>query len=336
MKLAHDLALTKFGGRFIVRAANSTISERIVMSENDGLFSGILVPALTPFKNDLSPDAERFTRLCRYLLAEGANGLAVFGTTSEGNSLSIAERNELLDHLVNQEIPASALLPGTGACALPDAVALSRHAVDLGAGGVLVLPPFYYKNQSDDGFYAYFSEIIQRLGDDRLQIYLYHFPQMSAAPISMDLIARLHGEYPTTVVGLKDSSGDWEGTKRMIAEFPDMAIFPSSEALVNEGMSLGAAGCISATANVQVGAIRKLIDAHGTPDAETLHRQIAAVRTAFEAYPLVAALKAALAHDTSDAGWLNTRPPITALPADRAASLTATLDSMPEYRPVGI
>ncbi len=165
------------------------------MTDNDGPFSGVLVPAVTPFKADLSPDAERFTRLCKYLLAEGAGGLAVFGTTGEGNSLSVAERIQLLDHLVAEDVPAAALLPGTGACALTDAVDLTRHAVSIGAGGVLVLPPFYYKNQSDDGFYAYFSEIIQRTGDHRLKLYLYHFPQMSAAPISMDLIARLHGAY---------------------------------------------------------------------------------------------------------------------------------------------
>ena len=164
------------------------------MTRSTDLFSGVLVPALTPFADDLSPDAERFTRLCQYLLAEGADGLAVFGTTSEGNSISIAERNSLLDHLVAEGIPASTLLPGTGACALPDAVELTRHAVQLGAGGVLILPPFYYKNQLDDGFYAYFSEIIQRIGDERLKLYLYHFPQMSAAPISLELIARLHGD----------------------------------------------------------------------------------------------------------------------------------------------
>lgn len=298
------------------------------MTNRSDLFSGVLVPALTPFKPDLSPDAERFTALCTYLLSEGANGLAVFGTTSEGNSISVAERNQLLDHLIAQGVDTATLLPGTGACALTDAVELTRHAVNLGAGGVLVLPPFYYKNQSDDGFYAYFSELIQHIGDARLKLYLYHFPQMSAAPISMDLIARLHGDYPETVVGLKDSSGHWDGTKRMIAEFPDMAIFPSSETLVTEGLSLGAAGCISATANIQVGAIRKLIDAHGTPEAHALNDQVAAVRSAFETYPLIPALKAALARDTGDDGWCISRPPITQLDAEMAGELFSSLDSV--------
>ncbi|NNE22251.1 MAG: dihydrodipicolinate synthase family protein [Rhizobiales bacterium] len=304
------------------------------MTTKPGLFSGVLVPALTPFKQDLSPDAARFTALCKYLLAQGANGLAVFGTTSEGNSISVAERNQLLDHLAAEGIDTATLLPGTGACALTDAVELTRHAVDIGAGGVLVLPPFYYKNQSNDGYYAYFSEIIQRIGDAKLKLYLYHFPQMSAAPVSIDLIARLHGDYPDTVVGLKDSSGNWDGTRRMIAEFPEMAIFPSSETLVNEGLQLGAAGCISATANVQVGAIRQLIEAHGTPEANALHDQVAAVRSVFEGYPLVSALKATLARDTGDASWHALRPPLTPLAAEQAAELANALDSIAGYAPV--
>ncbi|MGI9464930.1 MAG: dihydrodipicolinate synthase family protein [Aestuariivirgaceae bacterium] len=298
------------------------------------LFSGVLVPALTPFRADLAPDAGRFTRLCKFLLAEGASGLAVFGTTSEGNCLSVAERNRLLDHLIAESVPAACLLPGTGACALTDAVELTRHAVAIGAGGVLVLPPFYYKNQSDDGFYAYFSEIIQRVADQRLRLYLYHFPQMSAAPISMELIARLHGQYPDTVVGLKDSSGNWDGTKQMIAEFPNMAIFPSSETLLLEGLTLGAAGCISATANIQAGAIARLIEAHGAPDAEQLHGIIASVRKAFEAYPLIPALKAVIARDTGDDVWLNTRPPITALPAGSAGALFEALGALEGYQPL--
>ena len=297
-------------------------------------FSGILVPALTPFKPDLTPDEQRFAHLCRYLLDQGAHGLAIFGTTSEGNSLSITERARLLDHLASEGLDPAALLPGTGACAIPDAVELTRHAVNLGAGGVLVLPPFYYKNQSDDGFYAYFSEIIQRVGDARLRLYLYHFPQVSASPISMELIARLHGDYPDTVVGLKDSSGNWDGTKQMIHEFPDMSFFPSSETRINEGLTLGAAGCISATANIQVNPIRRLIDAHGTPEADALHQQIAAVRSAVEAYPLISALKAVVASNTGDEAWLNTRPPITGLAPESASDLCRKLDSIDGYVPV--
>jgi 4-hydroxy-tetrahydrodipicolinate synthase len=297
-------------------------------------FSGLLVPALTPFTADLEPDAGRFTQLCRWLLGEGAAGLAVFGTTSEGNSLSVAERNRLLDHLVGHGIPAVRLMPGTGACAIPDAVEMTRHAVGLGAGGVLVLPAFYYKNQSDDGFFGYFSEIIQRVGDPRLQLYLYHFPQMSAAPLSPALIERLVKAYPQTIAGLKDSSGDWQGTRRMIAKFPTLAIFPSSESRLLEGLVLGAAGCISATANIQPGAIRKLIDSHGTDRAQAWHDRISAVRTIVEAYPLIAALKAVMAHETGDDDWLVTRPPVTTLTRARRTELLAALAASGALSPI--
>ncbi len=297
-------------------------------------FSGVLVPALTPFKADLEPDAARFAKLCRWLLAEGASGLAVFGTTSEGNSLTVAERNRLIDHLLREGIPASRLMPGTGACALPDAVKMTRHAVASGAGGVLVLPPFYYKNQPDDGYFAYFSEIIQRIGDARLMVYLYHFPQMSAAPISMALIERLLKAYPGTIAGLKDSSGDWEGTKKMIAAFPDLAIFPSSESRLMEGLALGAAGCISATANIQPGAIARLIAAHGTDAADALHQRISAVRSVVEAYPLIAALKEIMARETGDEGWRHTRPPITALTEAHRRDLLSALDATGSFDPI--
>lgn len=298
-------------------------------------FSGVLVPVLTPFSADLEPDAARFVRICRWLLDEGAGGLAVFGTTSEGNSLTAAERNRLIDHLVEAGIPAHRLMPGTGACAIPDAVAMTRHAVQAGAGGVLVLPPFYYKNQSDEGFFAYFSEIIERVGDPRLKLYLYHFPQMSAAPISPALVERLLKAYPETIAGLKDSSGDWEGTKQLIAAFPDLAIFPSSEVRLMEGLSLGAAGCISATANIQPGPIARLIATHGSPEAEDWHRRISTVRGIVEAYPFITALKAIVAQRTGDDTWLQTRPPLTGLDEADRDRLLAALNASGEEVEIG-
>jgi 4-hydroxy-tetrahydrodipicolinate synthase len=190
---------------------------------------------------------------------------------------------------------------------------------------VLVLPPFYYKNQADEGFFAYFAAIIERIGDPRLRLYLYHFPQMSAAPISASLIERLIKAYPETVAGLKDSSGDWEGTKRLIAEFPELAIFPSSEVRLMEGLGLGAAGCISATANIQPGPIARLIASHGSAEAQDWHRRISTVRGIVEAYPFITACKAIVASKTGDEAWLQTRPPITPLQAGRRDELLAAL-----------
>ncbi|MEX2145548.1 MAG: dihydrodipicolinate synthase family protein, partial [Candidatus Rokuibacteriota bacterium] len=177
--------------------------------------TGVLSPVVTPFKADLTPDAERFIRQCRWLLSQNV-GLAVFGTNSEANSLSTDEKMELLDRLVAAGLDAARMMPGTGCCALTDSVRLTAHAVKLGCGGTLMLPPFYYKGVSDDGLFRNFAEIIERVGDAALRIYLYHIPPVSQVPITLGLIERLLKAYPGTIAGAKDSSGDWNNTKAML------------------------------------------------------------------------------------------------------------------------
>src|SRR6187401_3363181 len=157
---------------------------------------GVYVPACTPFNADLTVDPDLFASHCKWLLEEGANGLAVFGTTSEANSLGMAERTTLLERLIGDGISPKVLMPGTGCCSLPDTVALTRQAVEAGCMGVLLLPPFYYKGVADDGLYAWVSELIQRVGDKRLRIYLYHIPPMANVGWSLTLIERLLAEYP--------------------------------------------------------------------------------------------------------------------------------------------
>ena len=152
---------------------------------------GVLSPVVTPFRRDYTPDAARFVRHCKWLLLHGCSGLAVFGTNSEANSLSVQERMDLLDAQVAVGVPAAQLMPGTGCPALPYSVALTTHAVKLGCAGVLMLPPFYYKGVPDEGLYRNFSEVVQRVGDDRLQMYLYHIPPVSQVPITLGLIERL-------------------------------------------------------------------------------------------------------------------------------------------------
>jgi 4-hydroxy-tetrahydrodipicolinate synthase len=276
-------------------------------------FRGVLVPALTPFAADGSVDRATLVSFCRWLLGEGANGLAVFGTTSEANSLSLTERMSLLEHLVGKGIPARSLMPGTGACSIPEAVELTKAALAAGAGGVLVLPPFYYKNVSEDGVVAYFSDLIERVGSDALRLYLYHIPQMSGVSITPAIISRLVGAYGPVIAGLKDSSGSWENTERLLAEFPDLAIFPGSERFLMAGLEKGGAGCISATANFQVGRIRRLIDMPEGEDRHRLNEEVGRVRAIFEKYPLIPALKAVAAHRFGRESWRIVRPPLCAL-----------------------
>ena len=282
-------------------------------------FHGVLVPALTPFGADLDVDRPAFVEFCRWLLAEGANGLAVFGTTSEANSLTLAERRDLLEELVEKGIPAARLMPGTGACSLPDAVELTRHAIEAGAPGVLLLPPFYYKNVPEDGVFAYYAEVMERVGDTRLKVFLYHIPQMSGVPITHSLITRLVKAYGSVIAGLKDSSGSWDSTAGFIKEFPDLAIFPASERFVVQGLEIGAAGCISASANYQVGDIRKLIDKGEG------NERVSRVRSVFEKFPLIPGLKRAIAHRLRNETWRQTRPPLAPLADAQAKELLEAL-----------
>ena len=289
---------------------------------------GVLVPVLTPFRDDLAIDEDRFIAHCRWLRDEGADGLAVFGTTSEANSLSVGERIALLDRLLDAGISPRMLLPGTGCCALPDTVALTRHAMKSGCFGVLLLPPFYYKSVTDDGIFESVAETIARVGDDRLRVYLYHIPQMTGVGFSLPLIERLIAAFPGVVVGIKDSSGDWKNTQALLERLPGFEVFPGSETYLLDALRLGGAGCISATANVNVRAIHALVEAWETPEAEAMQQGLRAVRTAIEKYPLVAATKAILAVMHGDNGWKTLRPPLRPLAAGAGASLLATLETL--------
>jgi len=279
----------------------------------ENIFGGVLVPALTPFRADLSPDIEAFLRHCRWLLDQGADGLAIFGTTGEANSLSVEERINLLDRLLEAGIPATKLMPGTGTCALTDTVRLTSHASKIGCGGVLMLPPFYYKGIQEDGLFAAFSEVIQRVGDSRLRVYLYHIPPVSQVPISLDLVARLLKTYPDTVVGLKDSSGDWSNTLALLQSFPEFATFAGSEVFLLDTLRHGGVGCITATGNVNPGGIRSVYEQWQSPQSDTLQARITEIRKTIQSYPMIPALKAIAGDFYDNPDWMTVRPPLSSL-----------------------
>jgi 4-hydroxy-tetrahydrodipicolinate synthase len=289
--------------------------------------SGVLAPVLTPFRPDLEPDPARLVAHCRWLLAHGCAALAPFGTTSEANSLSVEERERLLDALLEGGIPAERLMPGTGCCALPDTVRLSAHAARRGCAGVLVLPPFYYKGVSDDGLFRAFAEVIERVGDDRLRVYLYHIPPVAQVGLGPALVERLLRAYPGAVAGMKDSSGDLANTRRMLELFAARGfdVFVGSERFLLETMRGGGVGCITATGNVNAAAIDGLFRAWRSPSAERLQDELNAVRGAIEKAPVIPALKAILAHHARDPGWETLRPPLVPLDPARREALLADL-----------
>jgi 4-hydroxy-tetrahydrodipicolinate synthase len=287
----------------------------------------VLSPVITPFKRDLSPDAGRFVKHCRWLMQSGCAGLAVFGTNSEANSMSVEEKLELLDALVKGGVPAASLMPGTGHCALTDSVKMTREAVRMGCGGVLMLPPFYYKGVSDEGLFRNFSEIIERVGDERLRLYLYHIPPVANVGITLKLIEMLLARYPGIVAGAKDSSGDWANTKAMLDQFKGTGfdVFPGSEVFLLDGLRAGGKGCITATGNVNPGPISEVYKNWNTGRADALQAGITATRKIMQKVPMIPALKAVTAHFGNDPQWKTVRPPLTELSPDQEKQVITEL-----------
>ncbi|AKM32358.1 dihydrodipicolinate synthase family protein [Pandoraea faecigallinarum] len=290
----------------------------------DHELTGAFAPVVTPFQADLTPDAPRFVSHCAWLLSHGV-GLAPFGTNSEANSLGLAERMALLDLLVDNGLDTRRMLPGTGCCSLPETVTLTRHAVAHGCAGVLMLPPFFYKGISDDGLYDYYARVIEQVGDARLRLYLYHIPALSGVPITLPVIERLIRDFPRTVAGIKDSSGDWQNLSAMLDAFPGFGIFPASESLITRASARGAKGCISATVNINPEVIARLCREWADDTGAALQAQADAVRSIVQSFPMIPALKAVLASHRDDAAWAQVRAPLSRLSDEQHEQLHAQL-----------
>lgn len=288
---------------------------------------GVWAPALTPVDAQLAPDARRFIEHVRWLLDTGCHGVVLFGTTGEAPSFSVEERIAMVDAALDAGLPADRLIVGTGCPALTDTVRLTAHAVRQGCAGALVVPPYYFKAPAEDGVFASYAEIIERTGGDGLRLYLYHFPRLSCVPITPSLVERLVERYAAVIAGIKDSSGDWAGTEEFLRRFPDLAVFPGSEAYLLAALEKGGAGCITATANINAGAIRAAFDAwrSGSERAKALQAEIEATRKAVEAYPLAPALKHLVAHYRAEPGWRRVRPPMVPLAEEAGDRLVAAL-----------
>lgn len=287
---------------------------------------GVLSPVLTPFNAALDPDPKRFHAHCKRLVDAGV-GLAVFGTNSEANSLSVQEKLDLLDYLIANGIPAERMMPGTGCCALTDSVVLTRAAVSKGCGGVLMLPPFYYKEVSVNGLFKSYSEIIQRVGDANLRLYLYHIPPIAVVPISAELIERLIKAHPGTIAGIKDSSGDWSNTEMLLKNFQSdtFDVFCGSEVFLLQNMRGGGAGCITATANTNAPAIMDLYANWRAADADERQAKVTATRKVFAKLPMIASMKAVIARELNDPEWAMPRPPLMPCAPEKVDEVLAEL-----------
>jgi 4-hydroxy-tetrahydrodipicolinate synthase len=290
--------------------------------------TGVFAPVVTPFRRDYRPDSGRLVAHCRRLLDRQV-GLALFGTTSEANSLSVDERLELLDRILGAGIDPGRLMPGTGCTAFTDTARLTHASVRHGCMGVLMLPPFYYKGVSDEGLFRAYAEVIERVGDARLRIFLYHIPPVAQVGLGLGLIERLLKAYPGTIAGIKDSSGDWSNTKALLDAFAaeGFAVFVGSETFLLAAMRHGGAGCISASANVNPAAIHRLYAGWRSDAADGMQEEADRVRAIFQKYPMIAGLKQAIAHWSGDPEWVRLRPPLTELSQDQRRALIGELEA---------
>jgi 4-hydroxy-tetrahydrodipicolinate synthase len=286
--------------------------------------SGVIAAVATPIDESGAPDLKRAVSLARYLLDNGCDGLNVLGTTGEATSFSLDERKGVMDAYKANGLPLHRLMVGTGAAALSDAIALTRHAAELGFGGALVLPPFYYKGVPDDGLVAYIDTLVTATQSKPIPLYLYHFPAMSGLPWHVALIERLLESYPSRIVGLKDSSGDMAFARSAAAISPDFAVFPSTEACLIEARAGDFAGCISATANLNADLCGR---AWATGDTTALDAAVK-IRKLFDGKPLVPGVKALLAHIHGDAGLARVKPPLAPFSAADRASVIAGHDAV--------
>lgn len=291
--------------------------------------TGVVPAALTPMDDHGNPNVTLLEQHCRRLLAQGCSSILVLGTTGEANSFTTAERRAILENVVAGGIPPDKLIVGTGCCAVGDTVELTRHALSVGVERVLMLPPFFYKNVNDQGIFDAFAQAIERVSDNRLRLFLYLIPQMTGIDMSADLVERLHQDFPTIVVGLKDSSGNWPATETLCRRLgTSMYIMVGTEALLLRAMDAGASGCISATANVAAQAIIALYDKRNDPSAASLEHGVNATRLAFESFPVIPALKTYMALTSGVATWRNVRPPLTQLTPTETSQLMGRVQEL--------
>ncbi len=295
---------------------------------------GIYAAAVSPFRADGSLDADKLIAYCRHLMADGGcDGVAPTGTTGEGNSIAMADRLALPAAFKAAGMPTDRVIFGTGAPAAGDAVALTKAAVAAGYTNVLVLPPFYYKNVSDDGLYAYIARIIDAVGEEALRIYLYHFPQVSMTPYSVDLVLRLKKDFGATIAGLKDSSGDFSQSKAFADATGgvdgDFDIYPSNEAMVFDALDAGCAGIISGSTNAFAAKVQRALKATGEA-REAAHAAVKAARATASKYSLMAGMKQIEAWRTGDDTWTRMAPPLVPLSAAEQQNLRADLAALEE------
>lgn len=286
---------------------------------------GVIAAVATPLVSDFTPDLERLAMHCRTLLSEGCDGINLLGTTGEATSFSVEQRLAVMRGIVDAGLPMVRFMVGTGVCALDDTVRLTRAACELGFAGALVLPPFYYPDIPPAGLVAYVDEVVARVADERLALYLYHIPQNTGVPWPVEVVAELKAKHPRAVAGLKDSAGDLAYARAVARTVGDFDVFPSSEAALGHARADGFAGCISATTNLTARHAHTAWSGQGTDTGRAAAKKAGELRAIVAGHPLIAAVKASLARRYDDESWARVALPLVSLAGDVRAKLDAAL-----------
>ena len=274
--------------------------------------AGIFAAAATPLRHDLTIDAERLVRHCRWLLNEGGcDGVNLLGTTGEATSFSIEQRLGAMRAIAESGLPMSRLMVGSGAAAMRDAITLTSAARELKFAGALLLPPFYYKNIADDALEAYVATVIEEACGGDFGLYLYHIPQFSAVPYPIALVERLAKRFPDTLAGIKDSSGNIEHSIALAESLPSLAVFPGAETILGLAPNVNFAGCISATTNVTGAITSRGWKARGTEEGARALASAAEIRAALSETPVISSVKWTLAELQNDPEWRRVHPPLS-------------------------
>jgi 4-hydroxy-tetrahydrodipicolinate synthase len=289
---------------------------------------GALAAVVTPFTDALEPNHAALIAHCRWLLRHGCTGLAILATAGEANSLSAAQRIGIVE-AVAATIPMNNVIVGGGSCALAEAVALTRAITEAGAGGTLLLPPFFYRDPDEEGIYAFYAAVIERIGDPGLRLYLHHRPQASGAPITGGLVARLRSAFGGIIAGVQNGAGDWPTTAALLEAFPDLDVFSGTERFLLANLRAGGPGCIAATLNVTAPLVGPILAAPASAAAATAQKELTAMRLIFDRFPIPQGPKEILAQLTGDPGWRTLVPPLRPLDAEARGALTQSLEALP-------
>jgi 4-hydroxy-tetrahydrodipicolinate synthase len=302
------------------------------MFNDHQLPEGVLTAVLTPLDRHLNADHAALVRHINWLLQRGNNGIGLLGTTGEANSFSVDERLRILEAVLDGGIAPQKLIVGTGCCAITDTVTLTRHAHTHGATGILLLPPFYYKQINDTGLETYFAALLDKVGENDIKIYLYHFPQLTGVRFSNKLIERLISKFPDNIVGMKDSGGDWSHMEEILKEFPGFRLYAGTEKFLLPVLQAGGAGCISASANLTSPVVATVYEAWKIGGGENEQARVSQLREALEQYPAIGTLKYVFAQLTGNQDWLNIRPPNVILTPEEGLQIEHRLKELDYFR----